>query len=167
VGGVLGGAWALTRSGTRSGVTENSPEDAETYHDYSVDDEDQPSNLEDLGDPDVADQLDRGYAPPEKWSAAQGYGNTPYEEAAGESLDQRLAQEDEEPDPYEAAATGDEDVADGEVGDERAGRLVEPDAGLGEDTESDLVADDVGIDGAAASAEEAAVHVVPEEEGDL
>jgi hypothetical protein len=28
------------------------------------------------------------------------------------------------------------------------------------DTESDLIAEDVGIDGAAASAEEAAVHVV-------
>ena len=36
--------------------------------------------------------------------------------------------------------------------------------GIGEDTEKDLVANDVGIDGAAASAEEAAVHVVPEDE---
>ena len=52
----------------------------------------------------------------------------------------------------------------GEVGDERAGRLVAPDEGLGEDTEKDLVGEDVGIDGAAASAEEAAVHVVPDEE---
>jgi len=147
-------------------VTENSPEDAETYHDYSVDDEDQPSNVEDLGDPDVEDALDRGYSPPEKWSAAQGFGNTPYEEATGESLDQRVAQEEPEPDPYDAAErTEDEDVSDdGEVGDQRAGRLVDPDAGVGEDTESDLVADDVGIDGAAASAEEAAVHVVPEDD---
>ena len=147
-------------------MTENSPEDAETYHDYSVDDEDQPSNVEDLGDPDVEDALDRGYSPPEKWSAAQGFGNTPYEEATGESLDQRVAQEEPEPDPYDAAErTEDEDVSDdGEVGDQRAGRLVDPDAGVGEDTESDLVADDVGIDGAAASAEEAAVHVVPEDD---
>jgi hypothetical protein len=28
-----------------------------------------------------------------------------------------------------------------------------------------MVADDVGIDGAAASAEEAAVHIVPDQEG--
>ena len=140
--------------------------DQESYGDYSVDDEDQPSNLEDLPDPDVDDELDRGYSPPERYSAGQGYGNTPYEEAAGESLDQRVAQEEPEPDPYdEAERTEDEDVSnDGEVGDQRAGRLVDPDEGLGEDTEKDLVADDVGIDGAAASAEEAAVHVVPEDD---
>ena len=155
-------------AGYPSAVTERDAEggDQESYGDYSVDDEDQPGNLEDLGDQDVEDPLDRGYSPPEKWSAAQGYGNTPYEEAAGESLDQRVAQEDPEPDPYdEAERTEDEDFSDdGEVGDRRAGRLVDPDQGLGEDTETDLVADDVGIDGAAASAEEAAVHVVPEDE---
>ena len=141
--------------------------DQETYGDYSVDDEDQPGNLDDLGDPDVADELDRGYSPPEKWSAAQGYGNTPYEEAAGESLDQRIAQEEAEPDPYEQAErTEDDDSSDdGEVGERRAGRLVDPDEGLGEDTEADLVADDVGIDDAAASAEEAAVHIVPDQDG--
>jgi hypothetical protein len=146
-------------------VTENSPEEAETYNDYSVDDEDQPSNVDDLGDPDVDDALDRGYSPPEKWSAGQGYGNTPYEEAEGESLDQRLEQEVPEPDPYDEAAAADDDeqLDDGEVGDERAGRLVAPDEGAHEDTEGDLVGDDVGIDGAAASAEEAAVHVVPED----
>ena len=146
-------------------MTSNDPADGETYGDYSVDDEDQPSNLEDLPDPDVDDELDRGYSPPERYSAGQGFGNTPYEEAAGESLDQRIAQEDLEPDPYEEAERGedpDDDLDDGEVGDQRAGRLVDPDQGLGEDTEGDLVGDDVGIDGAAASAEEAAVHVVPE-----
>ena len=110
---------------------------------------------------DVEDELDRGYSPPEKYSPAQGYGNTPYEEATGESLDQRIAQEEPEPDPYAEVPT--ENLDDGEVGDERAGRLVDPDQGLGEDTEKDLVGDDVGIDGAAASAEEAAVHVVRDE----
>jgi len=139
--------------------------DQESYGDYSVDDEDQPGNVDDLGDPDVADELDRGYSPPEKWSAAQGYGNTPYEEAAGESLDQRVAQEEPEADPYAATDVDDEDLDDGEVGDQRAGRLVDLDEGLGEDTEKDLVADDVGIDGAAASAEEAAVHIVPDDVG--
>ena len=143
--------------------------DQESYGDYSVDDEDQPSNLEDLPDGDVEDELDRGYSPPEKWSAAQGFGNTPFEEATGESLDQRVAQEEPEADPYvEAERLEDSDeseaLIDDQVGDQRAGRLVDPDQGLGPDTESDLVADDVGIDGAAASAEEAAVHVVPQDE---
>ena len=66
---------------------------AESYHDYSVDDEDQPVGLDNLSDVegDVEDELDRGYSPPEKYSPAQGFGNTPYEEATGESLDQRIA----------------------------------------------------------------------------
>ncbi|GAA2000404.1 MULTISPECIES: DUF5709 domain-containing protein [Nocardioides] len=154
-------------------MTESTPDpttDAETYGDYSVDDEDQPTNMDDLGDPDVADELDRGYSPPEKYSAAQGFGNTPYEEATGETLDQRVAQEVPEADPYEQAEKADADpdvrldqLDDGEVGDERAGRLVDPDQGLGEDVDQELVGDDVGIDGAAASAEEAAVHVVPDD----
>jgi hypothetical protein len=137
----------------------------ESYHGYSVDDEDQPQSTGDsLSDSDrVAEPLDEGYSPPEKWSAAQGYGNTPLEEQVGESFEQRLAQEVPEPDPYEEAAQETEHV-EGEVGDERAGRLVAEDEGLAEDTEKDLVADDVGIDGAGASAEEAAVHVVDEEE---
>ena len=151
--------------GTLPSVTENSPEDAETYHGYSVDDEDQPSNIDGLPDSDVDDELDRGSPAPDRWSAGQGFGNTAYEEATGESLDQRIAQEEPESDPYDATDSDDEDLDDGEVGDQRAGRLVDLDEGLGEDTEKDLVADDVGIDGAGASAEEAAVHIVPDEEG--
>ena len=114
-------------------VTERDSEggDQETYGDYCVDDEDQPSNVDGLPDPDVDDELDRGYSPPENWSAGQGFGNTPYEEATGESLDQRVAQEETEPDPYVEAerADDDEDLDDGEVGDQRAGRLVDPDQG--------------------------------------
>jgi hypothetical protein len=45
-----------------------------------------------------------------------------------------------------------------------SGRLVEPDEGAHEDAERDLVASDVGIDGGAASAKEAAMHVVPDRE---
>ncbi len=129
--------------------------------------EDQLTSEDTLDDPEkeVEDELDRGYSPPERWSAGQGYGNTAYEEATGESLDQRVAQEDPEADPYDAASDDDEDLDDGEVGDQRAGRLVDLDEGLGEDTEKDMVADDVGIDGAAASAEEAAVHIVPDQDG--
>ena len=139
--------------------------DQEIYGGYSVDDEDQPGNIDDLGDPTVADELDRGYSPPEKYSAGQGYGNTPWEEEHREGIDQRLAQEEPEPDPY--AETDDDFLEDGEVGDVRAGRLVDTNQGLGEDEEKDLVGDDVGIDDGAASAEEAAMHVVEDyTEGD-
>ncbi len=139
---------------------------SEVYDGYSVDDEDQLPQEDTLVDPegDVEDQLDRGYSPPEKYSAGQRYGNTPWEEAHGETLEQRVAQEVPEPDPYAETPADDDarldNLSDGEVGDERAGRLVDPHRGIGEDTESDLIGEDMGIDGAAASAEEAAVHVV-------
>ena len=144
-------------------MSENTGEPNETYNDYSVDDEDQPQGDGDslVGDRGLTEPLDEGYSPPEKWSVAEGYGNTPLEEELGETLDQRLAQEEPEPDPYEEAAAETEDVG-GEVGTERAGRLVDEDEGLGPDEEKDLVGDDVGIDGAGASAEEAAVHIIDE-----
>ena len=56
----------------------------------------------------------------------------------------------------------DRPVDDGEVGDQRAGRLVDPNSGIGADVDSELVGEDVGIDGAGASAEEAAVHIIPD-----
>ena len=153
--------------------------DNESYHGYSVDDENQPQSTEDslVDDRGLPEPLDEGYSPPEKWSAAQGYGNTPLEESQGESLDQRVEQEVAEPDPYEVAdeeaARGDlaamvaEDSSEGEAVQadvegaegERAGRLVAEDEGVRTDTEKDLVATDVGIDGAGAGAEEAAMHV--------
>jgi uncharacterized protein DUF5709 len=135
-------------------------EETESYHGYSVDDEDQPQSTDDSQSDrrGLAEPLDEGYSPPEKWSPAEGFGNTPYEEAVGETLDQRIAQEEPEPDPY--AETDDEYIDDGEVGNVRSGRLVAQDEGLGQDDDEELFAFDVGIDGAAASAEEAAVHVV-------
>ncbi len=142
--------------------------DKESYGAYSVDDEDQPQGSEDslVDDRGLEEPLDEGYSPPEKWSAGQKWGNTPLEEELGETIDQRVEQEEPEPDPYAAAAAEDldEQDEDPEVGDERAGRLVEPDEGWRTDTEKDLDAEDVGIDGAGASAEEAAVHVIDEED---
>jgi Family of unknown function (DUF5709) len=137
-----------------------SENDSETYGGYSVDDEDQPQGDGDSMSDDrgLTEPLDEGYSPPEKWSVGQGYGNTPLEEELGETLDQRIAQEEPEPDPY--AEEDVEDLDDGEVGDARAGRLVAPDEGVGEDEDSEMFADDAGIDGAGASAEEAAMHVV-------
>jgi len=139
------------------------------YGTYDTDDSDQLTGEDTLGDGagnDVVDELDRGYSPPERWSAAEGFGNTPYEESIGESFDQRLAQEEPEadvdlPEPDEQSESA---IDDGEVGRVRAGRLVATDLGFGEDTEKDLIGIDVGIDGAAASAEEAAMHIVDEDD---
>jgi len=122
-------------------------------------------NLIDRG---VDDVLDEGFSPPEQWSSAERFGNTLEEQREGESLEERLRQEvpEEQPvfgeDPEAALSVAAEDdvLDDGEVGDERAGRLVDLDQGIGPDEEKDLVGDEVGIDGAGASAEEAAVHVV-------
>lgn len=119
-----------------------------------------------LNDRGVADALDEGYSPPERYSAGQGFGNTAEEQAEGETLEMRLAQE--EPDIFDLANQKSpdpdaDDLNDGEVGDQRAGRLMDPDQGLGEDTEKDLVGLDAGIDAGAASAEEAAVHIVPDD----
>jgi hypothetical protein len=144
-------------------MSENTGETSrEDYGEYSVDDENQLQPEDTLVDRGLDDALDEGYSPPEKWSGAEGYGNTPYEEEMGETLEQRMAQEEPEPDPYLEAENEDEHVF-GEVGDARAGRLVAEDEGTAEDTEKDLVAEDVGINGAGASAEEAAVHVIDEE----
>ncbi|MFN8190098.1 MAG: DUF5709 domain-containing protein [Nocardioidaceae bacterium] len=137
--------------------------DREIYEGYSVDDEDQPQGDGDslVDDRGLSEPLDEGYSPPEKWSVAEGYGNTPLEEELGETLDQRLAQEVPEPDPY---AEEPEPEHVGDVGTERAGRLVAPDEGIGEDEDKELIAEDVGIDGAASSAEEAAVHVIGDDD---
>ena len=104
------------------------------------------------GDPGD-DPLDRGVVPPERWSAAMRFGTTAAEQEDGESLDQRLAEE--EPD----SLTFDDDP------DPRAGRLVAEDESADTAEEDDLEAEDVGIDGGAATAEEAAVHVVDDDLG--
>jgi hypothetical protein len=146
---------------------------------YSVDDEDQPTGPDSLVDSDrLDDPMDEGYSPPERPLGVNAFGTTATEQHQGESLEQRIAQE--EPDPAAAfddplaepdtvggddpdAISADQDfLGDPEVGGDRAGRLVAPDEGSHEDAEKDLVAGDVGIDGGAASAEEAAMHVVDE-----
>jgi Family of unknown function (DUF5709) len=106
-----------------------------------------------LDDRGVDDPLDEGYSPPEKPSAVMRHGEH-------ETLEERLAAEEPDVDSDDLGA---DFLDDGEVGGERAGRLVEPNQGIGPDNEKDLIGDDVGIDGAAASAEEAAMHIVPDE----
>jgi hypothetical protein len=118
-----------------------------------------------LDDDKVSDPLDTGLAPPDRWSGANRFGTTPTEERTGESLDQRLAQEERDIDPYaEGDQTDDEDelTRRGYEPEPRAGRLVADDQGFGEDAQPDAVAHDAGIDGGGASAEEAAIHVIEE-----
>ncbi|WP_181787687.1 DUF5709 domain-containing protein [Streptomyces phytophilus] len=118
----------------------------------------------------VVDPLDEGYSPPEKPRAVEHTGVTAAEQRRGESLDERLAEEVPDPpllpedDGLGDVADTDGELIDDEVGDRRAGRLVAPDEGAHGDEEKDMVATDAGINGAAASAEEAAVHVVDEDE---
>lgn len=149
--------------------------DREIYGDSQpVDDEDQLQPEDTLDEDQLEDVLDRGYSPPDR--PPVGYDDFPTgaEQREGESLDERLAQEEPEPDPYAEPAEEDENaLADethdqdaGVLPDERAGRLVQPDEGLSEDDSAQELATDVGIDGAGASAEEAAVHVLDEVPGD-
>lgn len=116
-----------------------------------------------LVDRGVDDLLDEGYSPPERMPAT--HSETAAEMHEGETLDDRLVQEEPEPDAYEVAASEDPTAtwAAGSDADPRAGRLVAPDEGAHTDAEKDEVAFDAGIDGGAASAEEAAMHVVSED----
>ena len=156
--------------------------ESEDLEDYEVDD----STDSLIGAPGD-DPLDRGVVPPERWSAGIRYGTTAEEQEEGESLDQLLAEEEpddtleltedeledddeEDEEDEEDDDAGDEDV-DGLLLDDgpdpRAGRLVAEDEGAHPDEEEDLVATDVGIDGGAATAEEAAMHVVEEDDYDV
>jgi hypothetical protein len=148
-------------------------------------DEDQLQPEDTLVQEDVEDVLDRGYSPPDRAHGSLAHGVTAQEQAREETIEERIRQE--VPDPGSAYGAPDDEggldgprrvggddpdsipeeddwLGDREVGDARAGRLVAPDEGLGEDHEEELLGEDVGVDGAAASAEEAAVHVVDEED---
>jgi len=145
--------------------------------DYAV--EDASDTLD--GDPGD-DPLDRGVIPPQRWSAGMRLASAG-ERDSGESLDEQLAEEepdsafdlDDELPEVSAADAADEDAADEYVDglllddgqDPRAGRLVAEDEGAHPVGEADLVAHDAGIDGGAASAEEAAVHVVDDDDYDV
>ena len=119
-----------------------------------------------LIDRGVDDVLDEGYVPPDKWSPGMGYGNTPAEERQGETLEMRVAQEEpESAGPDETPWNPDDEPR--EVGSVRAGRLVDANHGeAGADTTSEAVAFAVGIDGGAASAEEAAMHIIESQDDD-
>lgn len=143
----------------------------DTELDYMPDESeqlDQRQADETLVDRGVSDVLDEGYTTPERWSAAEGFGNTPSEMHQGEGLARKLAAE--LPDaPTDHTEWRDDPEEPREVGNRRAGRLVDAKHGYdGEVSESDTLAEDVGIDGGAACAEEAAMHIIdPTEDDDV
>jgi Family of unknown function (DUF5709) len=120
-----------------------------------------------LEDDPAGDPLDVGYEPADGWSGANRFGTTPAEEAQGESLDQLLSEEEPDVDADADDDDTDEDelTRRGYEEDPRAGRLVAEDEGLGPDEDDQAFGTDVGIDYGAASAEEAAIHVVDDPNG--
>src|ERR1700712_5019412 len=78
----------------------------DSYGEYATEADDQLQPGDSLDERGVDDILDEGYSPPEKWSVLEKFGNTAAEEAEGESLAQRLAEE--EPDPALAYDEGGE-----------------------------------------------------------
>uniref|UniRef100_A0AAU3GN66 DUF5709 domain-containing protein n=1 Tax=Streptomyces sp. NBC_01401 TaxID=2903854 RepID=A0AAU3GN66_9ACTN len=133
--------------------------------DNRPDDDLDPENV--IDEPDLDEMLDTGYSPPEKPLGVSKYGTTGEEQREGESLDGRLAQEVPEDDPLPAdrAADGPEDNGpeEDDAGDERAGRVAVTDEEPGAERNNRVLGRDVGIDGGAASAEEAAVHIQDDE----
>ncbi len=148
---------------------------------WSVDDEDQLQAGDTLVDRGVDDVLDEGYSLPDRPPA--GYA---HELPTHDTLEQRILQE--EPDPDTAYGAPDDESGElrarrerlggddpdaiyadddfvGQAGRRRSGRLVEIDDTEGDlVVETDLYAGDVGIDGGAASAEEAAMHIFDPDE---
>jgi hypothetical protein len=129
------------------------------------------------GDPGD-DPLDGGIVTPDRWSAGVQYALKGEEES--ESLDELLDEEepDETVDPDEdswdenATYQDVERLQRDEEADPRSGRLVSPDEDTDDvsetlvSSEDEEVARDTGIDGGAATAEEAAVHVIDDPEDD-
>jgi hypothetical protein len=150
--------------GTEAMMT--SPDDFSSYQESNPLRSQEEYDEDELGE----DVLDRGYSPASAPLAVNDWGITASEGASHEDLTHRLRRE--VPDtgvPDEGDGLGDTIGTDGEliddqVGDKRAGRLISWDTDvLVEDYDGDdYWARDVGIDNGAASAEEAAVHVVPD-----
>jgi hypothetical protein len=142
-------------------------------------------NAETLAGPVRDDQLDAGWVPPDRPVAIDRDPDDP------ETIEERLAEDEPEggdegagsydpelaytplPEAEEYAEEVDAElgIADGQGGlyadgdgdfGGRAGRLVAPDEGAHGDDEAESIGTDVGIDGGAASAEEAAVHLEPD-----
>lgn len=103
-------------------------------------------NDESLAGPLGDDPMDAGYVPPDRPYVLDEDGVTARGMREGDSFEQRLAREEsDEPELVDA---------------DRSGRLVGGGQGAALEARDDLDGVDVGIDGGAASAEEAAVHTI-------
>src|ERR1700759_4691886 len=112
-------------------------DDAPDYDEYAAanasgDDPLTPSDT--LTGDDRLDPLDAGYSPPDREPRALRYGVTADEEIRGESLDDKLAEE--EPD---VSDVDDDEDTDFDAADPIAGRLVRPDEGFKPDREADEI----------------------------
>ncbi|MDH6121220.1 DUF5709 domain-containing protein [Kitasatospora sp. GAS204B] len=108
--------------------------------------------------------LDEGYAPLDRPVAVNRYGTTAAEQHDGESLDRRLAAELPEIVTPDGDGIGDTygtdaEPVDSEAGETRTGRLIACDG-----ARTEQIADDRGISGGAASAEEAAMYTTDDPE---
>lgn len=115
------------------------------------------SEFEDQGIPDLqdgypaqerAEDPQQAPVPGDEPMAVDDYGTTAEEQREGESLDDRLRREEPE-----AGLSG------GDGTPRTAGRLVQQDEGVRDDTESEEIAEDVGPDTGGFSAEESAIRV--------
>lgn len=133
-----------------------------------------PERPEDEGIPDHADDTSTAFEegdrprlddspsalPADQPVALDDFGLTAQEQRSGEPLSDRIAREEPDVDEYPARES---------VG-ETVGRITEPDQGVRPDTEKDLVADEPGdaVDPdrrpAGMTAEEAAMHALPDQE---
>ncbi|HEX9039661.1 MAG TPA: DUF5709 domain-containing protein [Trebonia sp.] len=149
-------------------MTDSERHESQDLEDYTVD-----SASDTLSGDPGEEPVDRGVAPPSHWTAGMRYALEGEEDS--ESMDELLSEQ--EPDvldeldeePWDENATGEEvrRLERDEGSEPRAGRLVAPvedtdDISDTLDSQGAEVARDVGIDGGAASAEEAAVHVIGE-----
>lgn len=124
----------------------------------AVDDAEFLDPAENLTGDDPDEQMQTGYNPPDREPYNLRHARTPAEEREGESLDEHLAEE--VPD----VSVDDVDLAEA---DPPAGRLVAPDEGAHADEEAEEIATDVGPGGYARSAEEAAMHIVDDPDGEI
>lgn len=136
----------------------------------SIDDEELLPSDESLDGDELGEDVDElSYSPLDYRPADLSWGFTAREARMHEPLAARLAREEPEqqPDPLGDglgdAIDTDGELLDDQVGSVRAGRLVwaEPD---NSDPAADFWGRDLGIDDGASSAEEAAIHVVVEDD---
>lgn len=97
--------------------------------------------------------------------AVDDHGTTAAEQHDGEGIDRRVDRE--QPEVLDAADTSADETQGADTPfDQRAGqgvgRLVEPDEGARPDETSEMIGEDVGTDLGGYTAEESAMHVVPE-----